>query len=55
MKIVKTRWLMGAKHQSNPFDFDGQSVLAYSFAQSWVRHWYGATVIALLEFFEKMI
>ena len=30
-------------------------VLAKSFAKSWSRHWYGATVIALLKFFEKII
>ena len=51
MKIVKIRWLVEAEHQLNPLDFGGPPILA----KSWMRHWYGATVIALLEFFEKMI
>ena len=54
MKIVKIRWLVGAEQQLNPVDFGGSLVLANSFAKSWVRHWCGATPIALLEFFEKM-
>ena len=55
MKIVKIRWLVGTENKLGPLDFDGTPVLANSFATSWVRHWYGATVTALLEFFEKMI
>ena len=45
------RWLVGAKHQLSPLDFGDPPVLANSFAKSWVRHWYGATATALLEFF----
>ena len=44
-----------AELQLSPLDLGGPLVLANSFDKSWVRHWYGATVIALLEFFEKMI
>ena len=55
VKIIKIRWLVGAEHQLSILDFGGPPVLANSFAKSWARHWYGATVIALLEFFEKVI
>ena len=33
----------------------GLTVLANSFAKSWVRNWYGKTAMALIEFFEKMM
>ena len=55
VKIVKTRWLVGSEYQLSLLDFGGPPVFANSFAKSWLRHWYEATVIALLEFFEKMI
>ena len=40
---------------SSALHYGGPPVLANSFAKSWMRHWYGAIVIALLEFPEKMI
>ena len=49
MKISKIRWLVGAEHQLIPLDFGGPPILAIFFAKSWVRHWYGVTVIALFE------
>ena len=55
MKIVKICWLVRAEHQLSSLDFHGPPVLANFCAKSWVRHWYGATVITLFEFFEKMI
>ena len=55
MKIVKIRWLVEAEHHLSPLHSGGPPVLANSFAKSWMRHWYGAIVIALLEFFEYLL
>ena len=55
VKTVRICWLVEAEHQLSPLNFGGSPVLANFFAKSCVRHWHGATVIALLEFFEKMI